>query len=263
VLLAPLLNPLALAEELATLDVLSDGRIIAGFGAGYRKVECEAFAVEWADRGVRLREYVPILRALWAGEPVTAGGSWGRLEKATVRLRPVQDGGPPIWLGALAPAGIRRAARLGATWLIGPEGDNDDLAARLALYRDELTNQGHDLGRPYPLMREAAIADTTEEAVDLIRPHLAAQYAAYRSWDAAQKIDVEEFIRTHCVVGDPATVVARLRELEALGITHVVVRLQFVGTPHDVTLEGIRRLGEQVLPALGAAADQAAILTSS
>lgn len=261
VLLAPLLNPLELAEELATLDVLSGGRMIAGFGAGYRKVECEAFGVEWADRVVRLREYVPILRALWAGEQVSASGSWGTLEQAELRLRPVQEGGPPIWLGALAAGGIRRAARLGATWLIGPEGDNDDLGARLALYRDELREHGHGVDRPYPLMREAAIADTTEEAVGLIRPHLAAQYAGYRSWDAAQKIEVDTFIQTHCVVGDPAAVVERLRTLEALGITHVVLRLQFMGTPHAQTLAGIRRFGERVLPALGSATGETSILT--
>lgn len=253
VLVAPLLNPLALAEELATLDVLSGGRIIAGFGAGYRKVETEAFGVQWEDRLRRLRSYVPLLRALWSGEAVTAEGSWGRLDEARLTLRPVQDGGPPIWLGALKPGGIKRAAAVDATWMIGPEGDDTDLAERLAFYREALAAAGHSLDRPYPLAREASIAATTDEAVELIRPHLAAQYAGYKSWDAAQAIDVDSFIRTHSLVGDATSILERLETLERdLGITHVSVRLQFMGMPHAQALEAIQRFGEDVVPALGA-----------
>jgi alkanesulfonate monooxygenase SsuD/methylene tetrahydromethanopterin reductase-like flavin-dependent oxidoreductase (luciferase family) len=255
VLLAPLLNPLALAEELATLDVLSGGRIIAGFGAGYRKVETAAFGVEWEDRLRRLRQYVPILRALWNGEAVSAEGSWGRLEDARLTLKPVQEGGPPIWLGALKPGGISRAAAVDATWMIGPEGDDADLAERLKLYRNALTEAGHSLDRPYPLAREASIAATTDEAVELIRPHLAAQYAGYKSWDAAQAIDVDSFIRTQSLVGDPETILARLETLERdLGITQVSLRVQFMGMRHEQALETVRRFGEQVVPALGARA---------
>lgn len=251
ILVAPLYNPVALAEELATLDVLSGGRITVGLGAGYRKIECEAFGVEWNDRVRRLREYVPILRAFWRGEPVTASGTWGAIENAELPLRPVQDGGPPIWIGAFAPGAIKRAATLDTSWLIGPEGDDAAIAERLELFRGALTESGHSLERAYPLTREAAVAETTAEAVDSVRPHLAAQYAAYKSWETAQEIDVDEFIRTHCLVGDPDTVAERIDSLErTLGITHVMLRMQYMGMPHDQALAGIRMFGERVLPRL-------------
>lgn len=255
ILLAPLLNPIELAEELATLDVLSSGRIVAGLGAGYRKVECEAFGVPWETRTRRLREVVPLLRALWRGEAVTAAGDWGRVADVRLPLRPVQDGGPPIWLGAFAAQGIERAAKLDAPWLIGPEGSDAAVAERLRVYRAALEAHGHSLERPYPLTREASVARTTEEALALVRPHLEAQYAGYRSWQAAQTLDVDDFLRRDCVVGDPDAVVARLQQLEReLGITHVVLRMQHMGMPHDQALASIRLLGEQVLPQLATAA---------
>lgn len=259
VLVAPLANPIGLAEELATLDVLSGGRIVAGLGAGYRKVECAAFGVAWEERGRRLRQTVQIMRALWHGESVTASGTWGSVDGARLELGCVQEGGPPIWLGALAPAGIRRAAALDCPWVIGPEGDDADIAERLAAYRAALEEHGHSLVREYPLTREAGVAATTEEAVAAIRPHLEAQYAGYRSWEAAQSIDVEAFVRTHCLVGEPALVADRLLGLEREhGITHVTLRMQFMGMPHEQALAGIRAVGKQVLPRLapaGATAD--------
>lgn len=251
VLVAPLFNPLALAEELATLDVLSDGRITVGLGAGYRRSECTAFGVDWDDRVPRLRAMVPILRALWRGESVTASGSWGALDDARLPLECVQEGGPPIWLGAFAPGAIRRAAELDAPWLIGPEGTDSDVASRLAGYRDALVTYGHSLDRVYPLMREASVAGTTREAAERIRPHLEAQYAGYRSWDAAQRIDIDEFIHTHCLVGSPDTIVARVCGLaDDLGITDVVLRTQFMGMPHADALDTIRLVGEHVIPRL-------------
>lgn len=251
ILLAPLFNPLALAEELATLDVLSNGRLIVGLGAGYRKRECEAFGVEWPDRLVRLREYVPLLRALWAGETVTASGSWGSVRDARLPLRCVQEGGPPIWIGAFADPAIRRAAALDCSWLMSPEGDDAAIAERMALYRASLTERGHTLDRDYPISREACVSDTTEQARALIRPHLEKQYAAYKSWDAAQQVEVDSYLGDACVVGDPDAVVARIEHLEREhGVTDLSLRLQFMGMPHEQALDQIRRFGEDVLPRL-------------
>lgn len=251
ILLAPLYNPLALAEQLATLDVLSGGRMVVGIGAGYRRRETDAFGVEWGDRIRRLREYVPLMRALWNGETIDAEGTWGRVRNASLPLRCVQPGGPPIWIGAFAEPAIRRAAALNTSWLIGPEGDDAAIAQRLGLFRATLTEHGHSLDRPYPMSREACVGDTTEAARALIRPHLEAQYAAYKSWDTAQQVDVDSYLDDHCVVGDADRVVARIERLEREhGITDLALRLQFMGMPHAQALDQIRRFGEDVIPRL-------------
>lgn len=252
VLLAPLYNPLALAEELATLDVLSNGRVTVGLGAGYRRKECDAFAVEWGDRLRRLRDYVPLLRALWSGESVSAEGSWGRLVDAGLALRPVQPGGPPLWVGAFAEPAIRRAARLDTPWLMAPDLDDAGLTASLALYRDVLVEHGFSLRRPYPLAREACVADTHEAAVAQIRPHLERQYAAYKSWETAQQIDVDSYIENSCLVGTADEVVERIEALRSVhGITDLSLRVQFMGAPHAQALEQIERIGRDVIPKVG------------
>ncbi|MDP3890002.1 LLM class flavin-dependent oxidoreductase [Nocardioides sp.] len=259
VLLAPLLNPIALAEELATLDVLSRGRLTVGLGAGYRKRETTAFGVEWPDRLKRLAEYVPTLRALWAGETLDLAGTWGEVPNASLALRPVQDGGPPLWIGAFADPAIRRAARLDTPWLIGPKGDEAELAAKLGLYRNALAEHGHSLDREYPLSREAFVADTHAAAVAGIRPHLERQYAGYKSWDDAQAIDLDRYIEEDCLVGTPDEVVAKLRRWEQeLGITEVSLRLQFVGASQTEAMDQIARFGADVVPRVSAPGRQEA-----
>lgn len=249
VLLAPLLNPIALAEDLATLDVLSRGRLTVGIGAGYRRRETTAFGVEWPDRLQRLREYVPLLRALWAGESLDAAGSWGEVPNASLALRPVQAGGPPLWIGAFAEPAVKRAARLDCPWLIGPKGSDQEVAAMLATYREVLAEHGHSPDREYPMSREAYVADTHEAAVAGIRPHLERQYAGYKSWDDAQSIDIDRYIEEDCLVGTPDEIVAKMAHWEQEhGITEISLRLQFFGAGQDEAMEQIARIGADVVP---------------
>ncbi|GAA3941113.1 LLM class flavin-dependent oxidoreductase [Actinomadura viridis] len=251
VLLAPLLNPVALAEDLASLDVLSGGRLTVGVGAGYRRRETEAFGVAWEDRLRRLREYVPILRSLWRGETIDIAGSWGEAPGAALPLRPVQPGGPPIWIGAFAEPAVRRAARLDAPWLIGPKGNDEELAAMLAVYRGALAEHGFSPDREYPMAREAFVADTRAAAIAGVRPHMERQYAGYRSWEDAQALDIDRYMAEDCLVGTADDVVAKLRRWETgLGITEVSLRLQFMGGGQEETMEQIRRFGAEVIPRL-------------
>jgi alkanesulfonate monooxygenase SsuD/methylene tetrahydromethanopterin reductase-like flavin-dependent oxidoreductase (luciferase family) len=253
VLLAPLLNPVALAEDLASLDVLSRGRLTVGLGAGYRKRETAAFGVAWDDRLRRLREYVPILRALWTGETVDVSGTWGEVPGASLPLRPVQPGGPPLWIGAFAEPAIRRAARLDCPWLIGPKGDDAELARLLGVYRAVLAENGLSLDREYPMSREAFVADSYRSAVAGVAPHLERQYAGYRSWDDAQKIDLDRYLAEDCLVGSADEIVEKLRRWERdLGITEVSLRHQFVGASQEEAMEQLARFGEDVIPKVAA-----------
>lgn len=248
VYLLPLHNPLALAEEFATLDRLSGGRLIVGLGTGYRSVEFRAFGVPMEERFRRLEEYVGVLRALWSGEPVTHSGSFGELDGARVLLRPERPGGPPLWLGAFGPVGMRRVARLDAAWAVAPNGSVAEVARRMADFQDALRSYGRDLDRDYPLLREGCVAPTRGEAVDAAKPYLAEQYANYRGWKHGATID--ELIGEQAVIGSPEDVIARLSEYARLGYTDVVMRLQWTGMPQAEVLRSIRLLGREVIPAL-------------
>jgi alkanesulfonate monooxygenase SsuD/methylene tetrahydromethanopterin reductase-like flavin-dependent oxidoreductase (luciferase family) len=249
--LATLHHPLALAEDLTTLDVLSGGRLTAGLGVGYRRVEYEALGVRWAGRYRRLERSLEVMRALWRGESVQYDQEWGRVDQARVNLRPVQPGGPPVWLGAFGPKGIERSARLDASWLGTPEGTVSDVAEKFELLRAALGRYGHDLERPYPLAREVAVAQNRDEAIEAVWPYLAAQYRGYRSWDSAGRLTAKNAMEEQAVVGNPDQVIARCRAFEEqAGITEIMCRVDWMGMDPSIAERSIRLLGEEVIPAL-------------
>jgi len=112
VLLLPLHHPVEIAEQLATLDVIADGRLIFGVGLGYRDVENQALGQDPRDRVARLVEGLEAVERLWSGEPVDYDGRHFKLRSARISMRPMQSPRPPIWLAANSDAGVRRAARL-------------------------------------------------------------------------------------------------------------------------------------------------------
>ncbi|MCC6639724.1 MAG: LLM class flavin-dependent oxidoreductase [Deltaproteobacteria bacterium] len=130
----PLYHPLRVAEDVATLDGLSGGRVELALGLGGAAEAFAGFGVERRGRGDRLEEGIALLRAAWTGEKVVFSGRHYMVSGVGIAPRPVQQPGPPIWVGASAGAAIRRAARLGAGLLA-----QDDaavsvyLAARRAL----------------------------------------------------------------------------------------------------------------------------------
>lgn len=250
VYLVPLHNPVALAEEFATADVLSGGRLIVGVGAGYRKVEYAAFGIPFEERFKRLAEFVPVMRRLWRGEEVSVSGRFGSLDNARLHLQPVQRGGPPIWIGAFGPVGIRRAAALDAPWLAPPDGGRQTLRERYALYRKAREEHAHGDDTDYPLMREAIVAGDAKAARDQAREFLVRQYRQYKSWSAAQEATEEELLNEFAVVGTPESVAEKLGWYrENLGVTEAILRIQWVGMDHSAVVDSIRLIGERVIAA--------------
>jgi alkanesulfonate monooxygenase SsuD/methylene tetrahydromethanopterin reductase-like flavin-dependent oxidoreductase (luciferase family) len=254
VLLASLLNPVQVAEEIATLDALTAGRAILGVGVGYKEVERRAFGLV-RKSGVLLEEKIQVIKALLEGRPVAAEGDGYAIDVGPLALQPLQRPRPPIWIGANTALGIRRAARYGDSWLIGPFEALDELEGQLARYT---TERG---GRPptLPLIREACVAPTDDEAQEACRRALMAKYDAYAHhgletihaaddraedpWDALR--------RDRFVVGSPATVAAQLRGLhDRLGVTEVILRVQWPGFDPALADRTLELLGREVMPAL-------------
>ena len=109
-------NPVVLAKEMASLDVLSNGRLILGIGAGYLEPEFAALGVPFRERGARTDEYVPAMRALWTQEKPAFEGKFVRFSGIQSRPRPVQPGGPPIVVGGASDAAFERAVRYAQGW---------------------------------------------------------------------------------------------------------------------------------------------------
>jgi probable F420-dependent oxidoreductase len=116
IIILPQRNPVVLAKELASVDVLSKGRLIFGLGAGYLKPEFDAIGARFDDRGARTDEYIDVLRALWTEAKPAFAGRTVRFGGIDAQPRPVQKPHPPIVVGGTSAAALRRAVARGNGW---------------------------------------------------------------------------------------------------------------------------------------------------
>ena len=112
----PYHNPVLLARELTTIDVLSDGRLDIGFGVGWSPDEFEAVGVPMRDRGRRAEEALQVLEAIWRDNPVKFEGRYFRVPESFLDLKPVQKPRPPMYMAAYTPAAMNRVARFADGW---------------------------------------------------------------------------------------------------------------------------------------------------
>ncbi|SEG95333.1 probable F420-dependent oxidoreductase, Rv2161c family [Actinacidiphila yanglinensis] len=143
VLVAPYYPALVLANQAATLDVVSGGRLILGIGTGWNPDEFDAVGVPSRERGARTDDHLAAARALWTTRPADFDGPFTQFRAARLGVPPVTRGGPPVWIGGHSDAALRRALRFGDGWY----GTGID-AAQLADVRSRL----------------GELATTTEEA---------------------------------------------------------------------------------------------------
>ena len=116
IIVLPQRNPLVLAKELASIDVVSGGRLIVGVGAGYLEPEFEALGIPLRRRGQRMEDYIRALRAIWTGSPARHEGEFASFGGVTAYPRPVQRPHPPIIIGGESPPALRRAVTMGSGW---------------------------------------------------------------------------------------------------------------------------------------------------
>ena len=116
VIVLPQRQPVLLAKQLSTIDVLSKGRLIVGIGVGYLEPELRALGVSLADRGARTDEYLAAMRALWNEPTASFAGRFVSFADVVERPRPVQRPHPPIVIGGHSPAAFRRTIQAGNGW---------------------------------------------------------------------------------------------------------------------------------------------------
>jgi len=245
ILLLPLLNPVHVAEEAATLDVLSEGNYVLGVGLGYREPEFNAFGIKLAERVPRMTESIGLMRRLWAEDRVTHHGKFYSVADAGLSIRPVR-GNIPIWVAAQAEPAIKRAARIGDAWLSVPSTTLEEVAAHMRIYRAALV-EAERHAHEFPIERECYVCTSHKTALEECRGPLEYKYAAYAAWGlpGSTQLPFEEFVRDRFIIGDAVFVkeeVARYRE--AVGANHFVMRVQWPGLEQEKALRSIRLLGQ-------------------
>lgn len=256
ILLLPLHSPLHVAEEFATLDVLSAGKIILGVGLGYRDVEFRAFGVPRSQRARRFEASLVAIRRLWTEDKVSMHTPYFDLDAASCLPKPLQRPHPPIWVGANADVAVERAARLGGCWYIGPAVAISAVERQMELYRRALDEAGKPFPTELPMRREVFVARTRDEAIRLCAPYLSAKYKAYHSWgqelpadDSGFDQDFASLIGDRFLIGSPDEVADQILAVHRrIGANHLVMSTEWAGMPESLASETIELIAKELFP---------------
>jgi probable F420-dependent oxidoreductase len=260
VLLLPLYHPVMVAEEAAMVDMISGGRLILGVGAGYAPEEFSMFGCSLKERGSRLEEGASLLHRLWTEADVTHRGRHYRVDNATIAPRPVQRPRPPLWFGAWAEPAIRRAARLGDAWLVGPSATLSEIAPCARLYRASCLETGKGEGE-VALFRYVFVAGSTTAAINAAGDSFIQAFERmYFRWPhpivkrPAGQLTIERLAEDRIILGDPISCANEiLRFRRALGFEHLVCRFSVPGISREACQTSVELFTREVMPALRSA----------
>lgn len=258
VVIFPFYHPVRLAEELALLDVISQGRVVAGMAIGYKPDEFALYGAALERRGARFEEGLALMKALWTQDGVTFRGRHFTVTDARIEPKPVQVPHPPVWIGGWGDLALRRAATLAQCWLPGPTADLARLLEsrrKILGYRAEARLGEAPVG--WPLTRELVIAETAREARELAERHLWLAYGKEYggTWkhpfiDAATAADFDRLAADRFLVGTPDAVVAGVERLvREYGMTHLICRMFTPGMPHAQIMRQLDLFAREVMPA--------------
>jgi alkanesulfonate monooxygenase SsuD/methylene tetrahydromethanopterin reductase-like flavin-dependent oxidoreductase (luciferase family) len=263
-LLLPLHHPVRVAEDAATVDQISGGRLDLGVGQGYRLGEFEDQGIPHGRRGARLEEGLGIVRDLLAGETVTVDGEFTALRGIRIVPPALQRPRPPIWVGGVADKAIDRIARMGFHFLNGGQAD------RAKAYDDALRRHGRDPADfDIAAGRMVYVAPSREQAWEIAARPLHHIAQCYLDWyrEAGDTPDYEalkitvpsveeikeaqefDFFGERATVGTPADVIRQIEDYRASArVTHFAATLAMPGMSAADVRGGMRLFAAEVMP---------------
>ena len=267
VALAPLYEPLRLAEDSATVDLISNGRLILGLGQGWRPEEFEALHIPLSKRHRVLEDTVTILRQAWSSGVVT-GGDVLSYPGVSVRPKPVRPEGVPIWLGATAEPAVRRAGKIADGFIASGSLDEaftpEYFRKQMTWIQNGLEDAGRPAGRFTASMFLPTFVSKQQNAWEQLVKHLHYTYWKYADMaDARGRVDPPDkapplspqqadSLRASALAGTPDNVVTQLRKYqEAAGVEfHYIARLYWPGMNRDLQCEAMQVFATEVIPQL-------------
>lgn len=262
-LLLPLHNPVRVAEDTATLDLISGGRFDLGMGLGYRLGEFDDQGIPARQRAGRMQEGLTIVRRLLEGESVTIDGAYNQLRDIRIVPPALQRPHPPLWVGGTAPKAIERAARLGFHFLSGNIGS-------VIVYDEALRANGRDPSDfRIAATRPTFVAPSRDQAWEVAAEPLRHMAVNYVQWTAQAKggtapeqaaasvPSVEEivsgqsmdFFGEQALVGTPQDVIEQIEDYRSRGrLTDLVCMLPLPGMPPQQIRAGMELFAREVIP---------------
>ncbi|MGE0259534.1 MAG: LLM class flavin-dependent oxidoreductase [Alphaproteobacteria bacterium] len=253
VIVLPWHNPVLLAEQAATLDLLSGGRLDFGVGKGYRNNEFAGFAMPPEEAESRFDEALAVIvKAFAADQPFSHAGRYWRFENIVVEPPPAQRPHPPLWMAASSAESIRGCARYGANLLLDQFAAPELIGERIALYRRAL----EDAGRVYDPARVAVArnfwvaTDAADTEAALRRQAQANQRLLDLSRGPASRpashilgySDAPGAREAHALIGTPDEIITKLDALRRVGVDYVLLSGQG-------SRDNLRRFARHIMPA--------------
>lgn len=261
VIVAPFHDPLLLAESLATLDLLSNGRSIFGVGMGYRPQEFDVLGKRIKDRVSATTECIEMVRRLWTKKLTTYEGRFWKLKNAALNYRPVQKPHPPIWYGASTEKGIRRAARIADSWFGISAYSEETLAHLIKIYQNEMVRTGISINKiELPLIVETSVGPTVDKARTLIEEQLVMKWREYARWGLElikqdpklSELRPEEItfdvLKERFLIGSYDECIETVEHLRNLGVSHLVIRPGVLSTNEEIPRKIMTDFAHKVMP---------------
>lgn len=259
-LILTLHNPVRIAEDAATVDLISNGRFDLGVAIGYRKEEFEGFGIAMKQRPSRIEEGIEIIEKCWEDGAFSYDGKRFSFSSIDVTPKPVQR--PiPIYIGAFEEPAVRRAGRLGYPLLIGPGRTIPMIMDTLGWYNDEAENAGRDpSGVEHVLLRETYVDENTEQALAGGTEYIINMYRFYLSLGVKIVIRgktitdpkdpfFEYMAENRFMIGTPEHCAQEVKKYkEKTGIRNIMCRMVFPQAPAEVTVRSIELFGKEVIP---------------
>jgi alkanesulfonate monooxygenase SsuD/methylene tetrahydromethanopterin reductase-like flavin-dependent oxidoreductase (luciferase family) len=218
--LLPIRNPLQVAEEVAMLDRISDGRVILGLGRGFRKALFEAFKVPIRDKRDIFEASVATMIEAWSGRPICRDGE----EPVCLSPLPVQEPHPPLWVAAFGPKAVTQAGRLGLPYLASPMESFERLEDNYRLHRSVLDENGVS-PRAVPVMRTVFVSRNAGLVARVGDALTSQRQLLRRSASRLLREGADSTIDEWALLGEPERVSDVVEEhRERLGLTHLIVR---------------------------------------
>ena len=243
VLVLPWHNPVLLAEQIATLDLLSEGRVDAGIGKGYRLKEFDGFHISIEEADARFEECLEVMTKAWTSDtPWSHKGAYWQFDEVVVEPPSVQQPHPPLWMGAGSPASIKQVAALGFNMLLGQFDSFEKITEEIALFKTEVESRG----RPFDPMsvavaRSVNIVDSASEYEQAIENRMAGRRRTQQLARRPNFQDTREVAEAGTLYGSPDDISAKLQALRDVGAEYVLLN-----SPGG--LPTVRRFAQDVMP---------------
>jgi alkanesulfonate monooxygenase SsuD/methylene tetrahydromethanopterin reductase-like flavin-dependent oxidoreductase (luciferase family) len=244
VLVLPWHNPVLLAEQVATLDLLSGGRVDVGIGKGYRYNEFAGFCVPMEEADIRFDECLEVITKAWTSDtPWSHRGPYWQYEDVVVEPPTAQKPHPPVWMGAGSPASIKKVAAQGFNLLLGQFDSLERVSEEIALFKAEVEAQGRTFDpMSVAVARSLYVTRTADEYEQAIETRMAGRRRTQRLARRPNFIDSREVAEAGTLYGTPDEISVKLQVLRDVGAAYVLLN-----SPGG--LPSLRRFAQEIMPA--------------